>query len=228
MTKISYQTMFGTIVLILGVLLLLRTTGIYDTIQLLEYIPSLFILLGFYALWKSKFSSLSGPIFLIVVFTTLQLFILDIISWEALTDWWPLLIIVMGIGILTERKGRLSVFRKSNETIDLFAVFGGVSSASNSKGFRGGDITTIFGGVDLDLRDSSIEKPPAKINVVALFGGVDLKVPEKWQIETEAIPILGGIEDERPRSSIRRESDSEKPDIIITGFIAFGGLSIKD
>jgi predicted membrane protein len=228
MTKLSYQTMFGTIVLILGVLLLLRTTEIYDTIQLLEYIPSLFILLGLYALWKSKFSSLSGPIILIAVFTTLQLLILDLISWEAITSWWPLLIIVMGIGILAERKGRLSVFRKSTETVDLFAVFGGVSSTSNSKDFRGGDITAIFGGVDLDLRDSSIEKPPAKINVVALFRGVDLKVPEKWQIETEAMPILGGIEDERPRSSIRRESDSEKADLIITGFIAFGGLSIKD
>lgn len=228
MTKLSYQTMFGTIVLILGVLLLLRTTGIYDTIQLLEYIPSLFILLGLYALWKSKFSSLSGPIILIVVFTTLQLLTLDLISWKAITNWWPLLIIIMGIGILTERKGRLSVFRKSTETVDLFAVFGGVSSASNSKDFRGGGITAIFGGVNLDLRDSSIEKPPAKINVVALFGGVDLKVPEKWQIETEAMPILGGIEDERPRSSIRSESNSEKPDLTITGVIAFGGLSIKD
>lgn len=228
MTKISYQTMFATILLILGVLLLLRTTGTYDTIKLLEYIPSLFILLGLYTLWKSKFSSLSGPIILIVVFTTLQLLTLDLISWEAITSWWPLLIIVIGIGILTEKKGRLSVFRKSTETVDLFAVFGGVSSASNSKDFRGGDITAIFGGVDLDLRDSSIEKPPAKINVIALFGGADLKVPEKWQIETEAMPILGGIEDERPRSSIRRESGSEKPDLIITGFIAFGGLSIKD
>jgi len=138
MTKISYQTLFGAIVLILGVLLLLRTTGIYDTIQLLEYVPSLFILLlGFYALWKSKFSSLSGPIILIVVFTTLQLLTLDLISWEAITSWWPLLIIVMGIGILTDRKDRLSVFRKSTETVDLFAVFGGVSSASNSKDFRG-------------------------------------------------------------------------------------------
>lgn len=155
----------------------------------MEYIPSLFILLGLYALWKSKFSSLSGPIILIVVFTTLQLLTLDLISWEAITSWWPLLLIVRGIGILTERKGRLSVFRKSTETVDLFAVFGGVSSASNSKDFRGGDITAIFGGVGLDLRDSSIEKPPAKINVVAIFGGVDLKVPEKWQIETEAMPM---------------------------------------
>lgn len=228
MTKVSYQTMFGTIVLILGILLLLRTTGIYDTVQLLEYIPSLFILLGLYALWKSKFSSLSGPVVLIVIFTTLQLLTLDLVSWEAITSWWPLLIIVMGIGILTDRKSRLSVFRKSTETVDLFAVFGGVSSASNSKNFLGGDITVIFGGVDLDLRDSSIEKTPAKINIVSLFGGVDLKVPEKWQIESEVMPILGGIEDERPRSSARRESNVERPDLIVTGFVAFGGLSIKD
>jgi hypothetical protein len=53
--KISYQTIFGAIILIFGILLLFRTTGIYDTGQLLRYIPSLFVLLGIYALWKTVF-----------------------------------------------------------------------------------------------------------------------------------------------------------------------------
>jgi predicted membrane protein len=228
MAKLSYQTIFGAIVLILGVLLLLRTTGIYDTGQLLKYIPSLFILLGIYALWRSKFSSLSGPIILIVIFTTLQLLVLDLISWESIASWWPLLIIFMGIGILADRRGRSSVLRKDAETVDLFTVFGGVGSTNNSRNFRGGDITAIFGGVDLDLRDSSIEISPARMNVVSLFGGIDIKIPERWQVEMDVLPILGGAEDERPRSSARRENDSEKPDLIVTGFVAFGGLSIKD
>ncbi|MFY9200893.1 MAG: DUF5668 domain-containing protein, partial [Methanosarcina flavescens] len=156
MAKISYQTIFGAIVLIIGVLLLFRTTGIYDTVQLLKYIPSLFILLGLYALWKSKLSSLSGPIILIVVFTTLQLLVLNLISWNIIASWWPLSIIFMGIGILADRRGRSFVSRKSTETIDLFVVFGGVESTNVSKNFQGGDITAIFGGVDLDLRDSII------------------------------------------------------------------------
>lgn len=228
MAKVSYQTIFGAIVLIVGTLLLLRTTGKYDTGQLLKYAPSLFILLGVYAIWRSKFSSLSGPIILIVIFTSLQLLVLDLISWETVASWWPLLIILMGIGILADRRDRLSVFRKNTDIIDLFTILGGVSSASNSKNFRGGDVTVILGGADIDLRDSGIEEPPAKINVVSFFGGVDIKVPEGWQVEMEVLPILGGAEDERPRSSMRRESSAGKPDLIITGFVAFGGLSIKD
>lgn len=228
MSKVSYQTIFGAIILILGILLLLSTTGISDTSQLLKYTPSLFISLGLYALWRSKFSSLSGPIILTVIFTTLQLLILDLISWDTIANWWPLLIIFMGFGILTDRRSRSSISRNDSGNIDLFAIFSGLNRASNSKNFRGGDITAIFGGVDLDLRDSNIENPPAKINIVSIFGGIDIKVPEKWQIEMEVMPIMGGTEDERPRSSVRRESNAEKPDLVATGFVAFGGFSIKD
>jgi hypothetical protein len=60
------------------------------------------------------------------------------------------------------------------------------------------------------------------------FGGVDLKVPEEWQIETEARTILGGVEGKSPRSSIRRKSNEERPYLIITGFVVFGGLLRKD
>ncbi|MDD2339596.1 MAG: hypothetical protein PHG79_04880, partial [Methanosarcina sp.] len=170
MSKVSYQTIFGAIILILGILLLLSTTGISDTSQLLKYTPSLFISLGLYALWRSKFSSLSGPIILTVIFTTLQLLILDLISWDTIANWWPLLIIFMGFGILTDRRSRSSISRNDSGNIDLFAIFSGLNRASNSKNFRGGDITAVFGGVDLDLRDSNIEETPAKINIVSIFG----------------------------------------------------------
>lgn len=228
MSKVSYQAIFGAIILILGVLLLLRTTGIYDTGQLLRFIPSLFILLGLYSLWRGGFSNLAGPIILITIFTTIQLLVLDLISWETVSRWWPVLVILIGIGILADRKGRSFPSRKGNETVDLFAVLGGVNAASNSVNFRGGDITAIFGGVDLDLRDSRIKDPPAKIHIITMFGGVDIKVPEEWRIKMEVLPVLGGADDERPRSYARKETDEENPDLIVTGFVAFGGFSIKD
>ncbi|MDY9925629.1 LiaF transmembrane domain-containing protein [Methanosarcina sp.] len=228
MAKISYQTIFGAIILIFGILLLFRTTGIYDTGQLLRYIPSLFVLLGIYALWKSGFSNIAGPIILITIFTTLQLLILDLISWETISRWWPALVILMGIGILVNRKGRPFPSRRGTETVDLLAILSGVDADSSSEYFRGGDITAIFGGVDLDLRGSKIKEPPARINVISMFGGIDVRVPEEWQIEMDVLPILGSAEDERPRNSVRKENSTGKPDLIVTGFAAFGGFSIKD
>jgi predicted membrane protein len=226
--KLSYQALFGAILLILGILLLLRTTGIYDTDQLLKYIPSLFILLGLYTLLKSGFSNIEGPIILITLFTTLQLLILGMISWETISSLWPILIIIMGIGILVNRKRSPLISRKNTEKVDLFTIFGEVKSSSNSLNFRGGDITAIFGEVNLDLRDSKVEEKPAKINVISILGEVNITVPEEWKIQMEVLPILGDAEDERPRSQTRREIDTENPDLIVTGFAALGEISVKD
>lgn len=44
----------------------------------------------------------------------------------------------------------------------------------------------------------------------------------------DVLPILGGADDERPRSYARKEAGEGKPDLIITGFVALGGFSIKD
>jgi predicted membrane protein len=226
--KPSYQALFGAILLILGILLLLRTTGIYDTEQLLKYIPSLFILLGLYALLKSGFSNISGPIILITIFSVIQLLILDIITWETISNWWPVLIIIMGIGILANRTQNRSISRNDTEKVDLFSFFSDDKRASNSGNFRGGDITSIFGEVSLDLRNSKVEEKPARINAISIFAEVNIRAPENWKIQMEVLPILGEAEDERPRSAARTGVDTEKPDLIVTGFAAFGEVSIQD
>lgn len=228
MAKPSYQALFGAILLIFGILLLLKTTGIYDTEQLLKYIPSLFILLGLYSLWKSRFSNIAGPIILITVFLVLQLLILDIISWETISNWWPVLIIIMGIGILANRTQSPLISRKDTEKVDIFTFFSEVKNSSNSGNFKGGDITAIFGEVSLDLRDSKIEKIPARVNAISIFGEVNIKVPEKWKIRMDVLPILGEAEDERPRTTERTKFDAENPDLIVTGFAAFAEISIQD
>ncbi|MCC7566360.1 MAG: cell wall-active antibiotics response protein [Methanomicrobiaceae archaeon] len=225
MGRISYQILFGAILLILGILLLLRAAGIYDTGRLLIYIPSLFVLLGLYALWRSGFANLAGPVILIVIFGTIQVIVLGIVTADIL---FPIIIIAAGIGFLLGRFRRPSTPDRETDEIDVAAIFGGVDTRSTSKSFRGGDITAIFGGVDLDLRDSRIAEPPAVLNTITMFGGIDIRVPEDWQVRMDVLPILGGAEDERPRSAAGRESGREQPDLRVQGFVAFGGLSVKD
>jgi len=225
MKKISYQIIFGVIIIIIGILLLLQTTGIYDTGQFLIYIPSLFILLGIYALWKSRFRNITGPLILIFVFGIIQLLNLNIISPSDISRWWPIILIIIGIGFLLNRIRGPARKDEYIDEIDLLAIFGGVDSLIKSKAFQGGGVTAIFGGVDLDLKDSKIKESPVYVNVIVLFGGVDIKVPDDWNVKIEAIPLLGGVDEERPR---RKKTESEVPDLIVTGFAAFGGLSIKD
>lgn len=224
---ISNQAFFGTILLIIGTLFLLKTTGIYNTSKLLIYIPSLFILLGIWALFKSNFKNIAGPIILILIFGIIQIETLDLIPGLSLSNLWPLVLIIIGIGVLINRLGRAPSVESETDKIDLIAILGGNDSSITSKSFLGGDLTAVLGGVNLDLRDSEIESSPIEINVFVMFGGADIKVPEDWSVRMDVLPFLGGASDERPRSK-ERKGEKEKPDLIVTGFAAFGGVSVKD
>jgi predicted membrane protein len=88
----------------------------------------------------------------------------------------------------------------------------------------GADVTALFGGYELDLRDAEVADRPARISAVTMFGGVDVIVPRGWNVRLDVLPIFGGAKDERPR----REAEHEDIDLIVTGFVAFGGISVSD
>ena len=226
MKKLSNQIIFGIILLIIGVLFLLRSTGIYNTGNLLSYVPSLFIILGIYSLIKSGFKSISGPVTMIIIFTVIQLLVLGVITWSTLSSWWPLVIILIGAGIIINhyQRDKSKVFTRDN--IDLMAILGEVQNTIKSSSFKGGDITAVLGGVELDLRDSQPGPDPAVINVTVLLGGADIKVPSDWDLKINVVPILGGVDDNRTRMS--NNTPKEKPDLIINGMVALGGLDIHD
>ena len=70
---VSTQVMTGAVIEILGILLLLSTTGVYDVGSVWRYVPSLFILLGVWALSRSDFRNVRGPVILILIADTVQL-----------------------------------------------------------------------------------------------------------------------------------------------------------
>ncbi|KUK70094.1 MAG: Putative transmembrane protein [Methanocalculus sp. 52_23] len=198
MRRISYQIIIGTILLILGVLLLLRAAGIYDTGQLLVYAPSVIVLFALISLIKSEFRSVSGPLILIVIFGTIQAVALGLASSDIIL---PVIIIAVGLGFIFNRIRRPSIRERVTDKVEMMAILGGVESRNSSKAFRGGEMLAIFGGADLDL-----------------------------------LPVLGGAEDERRRPRARGDGASDgsfqgssgQPDLIITGFVAFGGVTVKD
>jgi predicted membrane protein len=99
-----------------------------------------------------------------------------------------------------------------------------VEKRNTSRQFTGADLTAIFGGTELDLRDATVAERPARINAVAMFGGVDIIVPRDWNVQLDVLPVLGGATDDRPR----RETQHDDIDLVVTGFAAFGGVSVTD
>ena len=219
------QFLLGGIVVLLGVLLLLHTTGTLPTGDLLLYVPSLFVLLGVWILVQSRLRSLVGPVVLIGVAGAAQLVVLEYATFEQVVVYWPVLVIAFGLSIA------LGQFRSRVQQSDAaftsgMAVFGGVEKRNTSKAFTGGDLTAFFGGTELDLRDAAIEEKPARIDATVLFGEVEIIVPREWNVRMDVVPVLGGASDDRPRRD--HASDHDEIDLVVTGFAAFGEISVTD
>jgi len=220
---IPTQLVLGALVVLVGIVLLIDTTGIYDTRPLWDYVPSLFVLLGLYALWRGGLRNFFGPLVVIVLAGAWQLAALDVVTWGELWDLWPLFVIAFGLSLV------LSHFRRSPreapaDHVSNFSVFGGTEKRSTSQSFTGADLTALFGGTELDLREADVADPPAHVNVIAMFGGVEIIVPRDWNVRMEVLPIFGGASDERPR----REGEHADVDLVVSGFVAFGGVSVDD
>ena len=217
------QLLFGGLVVLVGVLLLLETTGAVETRALLLYVPSVFVLVGLWALVQSRFRNIVGPVVLIGVAGAWQLVALGYASAGQVIVYWPVLVIAFGLSILLGQY-RSRVRATDDAFTSAFAAFGGVEKRSTSNEFSGADLTAMFGSTELDLRDAAIADRPAQINAVALFGGVEITVPRNWNVRMDVLPVLGGASDNRPRSA----DPHADLDLIVTGFTAFGGVTVRD
>jgi hypothetical protein len=220
---LSSQLLLGALIVLVGVVLLADTTGLFDTAFLFDYIPSLFVLLGIYALVRSGFRNIFGPFVIITLAAVWQLTTLDIIEGADLIDFWPVFIILFGLSLV------LSQFRSppaktGSSHVTGFGIFGGSEKRVTTSKFTGANLTAIFGGAEIDLREAEIAQPPAHVSAIALFGGVEVTVPDEWNVDIDVLPIFGGASDERTRT----ERTHEEVDLVVTGFAAFGGVEVND
>lgn len=114
-------------------------------------------------------------------------------------------------------------YSDTGDTINAQALFTGIQKRVLSKNFKGGKISAIFGGTDLDLSQADLADG-AIINVEVAFGGVKLIVPPHWELQINVTNIFAGIEDKRMYP--QTPTDGTKV-LRIYGSIIFGGLEIK-
>jgi predicted membrane protein len=151
----------------------------------------------------------------------LQLERLGLVEVNFFALFWPVIIIGIGLSILFQKTMRPKNI-KVQDLDDLTAIFGGSETVNSSKNYLGGKASAIFGGVTIDLRDAVIKKE-ATLNVFALCGGIELKVPREWKIKTEVFPILGGVESKSSSTAFKDDA----PLLIVTGTAALGGIEIR-
>ncbi|MEE6211282.1 DUF5668 domain-containing protein [Salarchaeum sp. III] len=209
---------------LLGIVLLLFTTDAVESIDLWTWFPGLFVLLGAWSLVASRGRNLTGPVLVIVVAGAFLLRNLDYLQEGFISTYWPAVFVLLGALILLNR-GRRHRSHTASATGEFTSVsiFGGDSQHVGSDDFRGGDVVAIFGGPTIDLRDATVDDKPAVLEIVSVFGGAEIRVPEDWTVKTESVNIFGGLEDSR-----RNPGTADEPDLVLTGVSVFGGVELTD
>jgi predicted membrane protein len=224
------QVLIGVAVIAFGFLFLLDNLGFLDFGYTLQFWPALFILAG--ALKFSQSQSSGGKITGVVMMAVGALLVLKgmglvYISWRNLM---PLALIGLGLAVIfksTHARKPETFINSSGEAttddsiINVTALLGGVERRITSTGFRGGEVTAIMGGCELDLRHASIQGE-AVLNVFAMWGGIEIKVPEDWVVSMQGTPILGGFSE---KTMVSKDASMR---LVIRGYAIMGGVEVRN
>lgn len=234
----SKGILFGLLLVIAGLLFLSFNFGWID-VALRPVIfswPMIFVVIGIVSFSKnnylvSLFWLILGLFFLLPRIGTAFPGLIQGVDDSFARTYWPLLLILLGIAFILRvalgqrghAKGhhRLSSAEADQGRINRSVVFGGSESIFLEPVFNGGDISVIFGGVVLDLRKTKLPEGDTYINIEAIFGGVELYVPDDWIVESKLQTVMGGFQDKR------HISDADKSrKLILKGDLIFGGCEI--
>lgn len=101
------------------------------------------------------------------------------------------------------------------------AVFAGQNMNFDGEVFDGADISAVFGGLKCDLRNAVIKKDCA-ITASAIFGGIDIYVPEGVKVKISSNSIFGGVSEKE-----HHPAGEGAATIYIDATCMFGGVEIK-
>ncbi|MBN9382042.1 MAG: hypothetical protein J0H74_14840 [Chitinophagaceae bacterium] len=111
----------------------------------------------------------------------------------------------------------------SEDYVDSTAIFGGIHKKVVSKNFKGGDITSIMGGTELDLTQADFTGV-IRLDVTQVMGGTKIIVPAHWEVRSEVTAMFAGFEDKRQQPAV---TNPEKV-MILEGTSFFGGIELKN
>jgi hypothetical protein len=224
------RVLLGAFILIIGVFSLIDNLNIFNTRNILQFWPMIFIVLGGLKIAQANNSSgylIGGSLVFAGILMTLNH--LGLISFS-MRDFWPVFLIVGGLIVIFKDRmvpshstsgSDAPLSSGSDSKIDVVAVMSGNQGKNSSSDFRGGEITAIMGGVELDLRGASIQTE-AVLNVFAVWGGIVLKVPNDWTVINNGIAIMAGIDDQ----TVPAMNSGKR--LVITGYAIMGGVEIKN
>lgn len=231
MSKQNTNKLLGLVFIVIGSIAVMAN---FDLIpwQIRYYIfqwENILILIGGYLILSDQ-NKRAGAILLVIGL----IFVVD--DWfrirTSIWDFWPLIFVFAGVQLIrrTVKKSEASEAGENYEPhdpnrIEDVAVFSGGDRIISTKNFKGGSLTAVFGGSNIDLTMAGMEQNTAEVEIFYMFGGSKIRVPKDWQVDLRVTNIFGGMSDKRIIHDPNATSDKR---LVIKGLVIFGGAEISN
>jgi len=224
-----------------GALLFLDNIGLLR-VNIWDYWPVILIAVGVGKLTRSRYTrEYLWGVFLIVFGSLFLLATLDIVTVRSWDSGWPISLLLIALGFVTLIRtvdtrqspkptagfAQQTVSGGSN-TLNEHAVFGNVQRRYDNAVFEGGQLQSVFGSVEVDLRgarnDSS--NSPVTVHVECVFGSVKIRMPQTWRVEVRVEGVFGSFEDKTIPATTPPGFQSVL--LILTGSYIFGSVEVDN
>jgi hypothetical protein len=225
--RVTARLVVGLAIMTAGFVLALDSLGLVDGSVILRFWPLALVAIGIVK-WLAPPRQLSAGIVWILAGFALLLVTIGRMSFVGV---WAMLLFFAGANI-AYRALRPPVRRCdaiSPGGFDTVAVFGGCKTGpvaapgATQTEFKGGSAMAVFGGCEIDLRHATLpDGGAAVIDVFAMFGGIEIKVPDDWLVVNRGNAFLGGFENKaRPLPGSQKR-------LVVTGTAIMGGVEVKN
>lgn len=222
------RVMIGVILVLAGLFLVIRNTGLFP--DFIDHVifswPMLLIAIGVVMTLGSGEKTAGIIVMAVGGFFMIPLLFRE--TFHMYNMFWPSIFIIVGfIFIVTKRKGWNSVTKGvvGDDYVDYVNVFSGGERQIVSQNFRGGKVSAVFGGIELDLTKAKLNPGRNDLEIACVFGGATIIVPDDWYVTIEVTPVLGGFSDSRKLVPGRTVDSTSQ--LVIKGAVVFGGGEVK-
>ena len=222
--RLTGQLIAGVVLAALGILFTLDNLEILRARDFLRFWPAVLVIVGVSQVVQARSSAgmIGGSIWILIGGVMLGER-LNLIA--NIFRFWPLLLIAVGGYVVWQSLNRREAPPgERSDRVSAVAVLGGVDRRVLSSSFAGGDVTAFMGGGKLDLREATLAAgAEALLDVTAMMGGFEIKVPESWNVIVDIVPFMGGYEDKT-----RHPADPSAPRLRVRGFVMMGGVEVRN
>lgn len=213
--NVGLKLIAGAFLALLGIVLTANNLDLVDADSVLRYWPVVLIAAGTVKAVEPG-GAIAGVI-LILAGASILGFNLGFLRFT-IFDLWPLILIAIGVVMVANATGLLSSVKLPQN----FAAFSQQKVAETTSDFRGAKIGAMFGGYELDLTGADITSGPAVLDLFVMWGGIEIFVPDDWEIVSELSPIMAGVEVRAGRTAaVKRRT------LILRGFAMMAGVEVK-